>query len=155
MKTNQIHLPQLHRRCANIQKDAVTYSHMKKDALADAYNELSEHLGVWLSDYKGSELNDPYVGLCQMMNDWASPWPGWELSCLNGLTFAQFHLAQAYGHSEIALATLEQRPGRKGIWVSGRDDDDAACFGIYAAKSLTHAKQLLASKEDRLAQTSC
>jgi len=155
MKTNLTHLPQLHRRCATIQKEAVTYSDMKSDALADAHNELGEHLTVWISDYKGPVLNDPYVGLCQMLNDWASPWPGWEFSCLNGLTFAQFHLAWAYGHCEIALATLEQRPGRNGIWVGERDDDDAACFGVYAARSLTHAKHLLASKENRLAQTVC
>jgi hypothetical protein len=153
MKTALIRMPTLYALSNQTQDEAVAFSDMTEDALADAYAELREHLQVWLSDNRDLELNDPYVGLCQLLDDWPSPWPYLDVSCLNGLTFAQFHLAWAYGNSEVALATLTQRPQRGHRGLGGvHDDDDAACYAVYAAKALTHAKHLLASKENRLAQ---
>ena len=152
MKNALIRMPTLYALSNQTQEEAVAFSDMTEDALADAYDELCCHFQVWLSDNKGLELNDPYVGFCQLLDDWPSPWPALDVSCLNGLTFAQFHLAWAYGKSEVALATLTQRPQRGSSSLGAFDDDDAACFAVYAAKALTHAKLLLASNENRLAQ---
>jgi hypothetical protein len=150
--SNTPQLPTLYALCDLTQKEIVALSGLTEDALADAYSELCNHLHTWASDYDGPFLNDPYVCFCQMLQDWKSPWPFMDESCLNGLTFAQFHLAWAYGQSEIALETLTQRP-KKGTGMSfGLDADDAACFAVYAAKGLTHAKQLIALGQDRLAQ---
>lgn len=145
-------MPYLYDRCARIHQDIVKLSAMTEDQLADACVELQEYVNVWHSDHKDFDPNDPFVAFRRMLDDWAIPWPASENSELNGLTLAQFYVARAYGYCETALAGLTQRPKRGSFDKPCFDEDDAACFALYAAQGLAHAKMLLELSKDRIAQ---
>jgi hypothetical protein len=145
-------LPTLYSRCHKLQEEIVMLSGLPEDALADAHIELRECLTHWHSDHKDLDVEDPYDGLCLMMADWQIPWPAMEYSSLNGLKQSQFLLAFAYGEVEQALNILAQRPVKGTRGMPTYDDDDAACFALYAGKACAQAKQIIASGQDVLAQ---
>lgn len=144
-------LPTLYALCAQTQEEIIALSGLSEATLSDAYLELGAYVAAWHSDYSGPAHNDPFVVFTLMLDGWKSPWPCLEGSRLNGLTCAQFYLAWAYGKNKTALQALTSRPTKFNGTLYGYDKDDAACFAVYAAKSLTHAKQLIALGQDRLA----
>jgi hypothetical protein len=153
MKENfQPRLPTLYNRCSVLQLEIAELSRLSEDVLADVHTELCECIAYWHADHKELAVVDPYEGLCLMLKDWTLPWPAMEYSGLNGLKLSQFLLAFAYGASEQALDILVQRPAKGTHGMPAYDDDDAACFAFYAGKAFVHAKQLIATGQDALAQ---
>jgi hypothetical protein len=145
-------LATLYNRCYKLQQEVVGLSGMSEDALADAYLELRECLAYWHSDHKDLAIEDPYEGLCLMMKDWKMPWPAMECSSLNGLKQSQFLLTFAYGEVEQALSVMVLRSVKGKRATLQYDEDDAACFALYAGKACVHAKQVIAYGKDGLAQ---
>ena len=152
MTTSTTQLPRLHARCTELRREIVMLSGLTEAALDDASTEISTNYEIWCAGYKGPDLADPVMGFCEMLHQWPAPWPYNDESSLNGLTLAQFFLVQAYSDIEFSLAILGKRQTRSGLSCTGFVDDDAACSAVYAAKELTHAKGLLASSENVVAQ---
>lgn len=147
-----LRLPILYRRCLKLQQEIVSLSDLSEDVLADVHSELRECITHWSSDHKDLGIEDPYDGLCLVMTDWDMPWPANEYSSLNGLNQSQFLLAFAYGEIEQAMSILVKRPAKGNRDMPAYDDDDAACFALYAGKAYTQAKQIISSGQDREAQ---
>ena len=145
-------LPTLYSRCHKLHEEIVALSGLSEEVLADAHLELRECIAYWHSDHKDLAVEDPYEGLCLMMADWQMPWPAMEDSSLNGLNQSQFLLAFAYGEIELALSILVQRPTKGTRDTPAFDDDDAACFVLYAGKAYAQAKQIITSGLDGIAQ---
>lgn len=145
-------MPTLYSRCHKLQQEIVSASCLTEDALADAHNELRENLAYWHSDHRELAIDDPYDGIVLMMADWKMPWSAMEYSSLNGLKQSQFLLAFAYGEVEQAMSILVQCPVKGARGISAYDDDDAACFALYAGKAYAQAKQIVTSGLDGLAQ---
>lgn len=146
----------LHARCLRIRQAIVTVSDVQEDVLRDASTELEADYEVWCSDYKGPDLADSVEGFGEMLREWHSPWPYIEESSLNGLTIAQFYFSWAYGEINDGIDILATRPLRARTTESGAcffgSVDDAAVSAINAVKALMHAKHLLTSSENGLAQ---
>jgi hypothetical protein len=155
LKAKHIHLPLLHHRCTLMQHEIVALSGLTEDALADAHYGLFSYLSVWESHNKGVDQRDSYLKFCQFLHDSQNMWSRDGVSRLNGLTAAQQHLAWAYSKIKIALRTLTAPLKNLCADFGEINCDVAACYSIDAAKALINAKYLLASKENRLAQTAC
>ena len=128
-------------------------SGLSETALNGAATELSVDYEVFLADYHGIYLVDAYVGFAEMLRQWPSPWPAVDEGALNGLTVAQFFLIWAWQENDSARYFLEGE-----AIASGWGTDDAMSAGVTAAvsaaKSLFHAKYVMAFDADRLGQES-
>jgi hypothetical protein len=126
---------------------------LSKTALDEAASELAVDYEMFLVDYHGFYLVDAYVGLAEMLRQWPSPWPALDTSTLNGLTVAQFFLIWAWEENNAARYCLDGE-----AVAHGWQPDDAMNVGVIAAvsaaKSLFHAKFLMAFNGDRLGQES-
>ena len=122
-------------------------------ALDERALELGLHYDKFLSDYDGSFLVDAHVGFAQMLQQWPSPWPAVDGSALNGLTFADFHLAWAWEENTCARRCLADALREEGMRAA-EAMQEALVAAVSAAKSLGHAKLLLTLGERKIAQDS-
>jgi hypothetical protein len=126
-------------------------SGLTQPTLDDAGTELHVDYEMFCADYRGPYLVDAYVGFAQMLRQWPSPWPTMGLSSLNGLTVAQFFLIWAWEENNTAKYCL----GGEAV-ASGWEPEYAMNCGVIAAvsaaKSLFHAKFLMASGGNKMGQ---
>ena len=131
----------------------VVLSGLTDVALDDAETELGVDYDLFRADYRGFYLVDTYVGFAEMLRHWPFPWPATEDSALNGLTVAQFFLIWASRENNVAKYCLLGK-----AVADGWEPEDAMNCGVVAAvsaaKSLFHAKFLMASGGNKMGQQS-
>src|SRR5712691_6865156 len=122
--------------------------------LADAAIELQVDYEVWCMDYSGPALPDAHVGFAEMLRQWPTPWEADKDSGLNGLTVAQFFFAWAWSQNDTArycldghATTQEWKP-----WEPAAAAKAGVNAAISAAKSLAHARLLMATAPKAVAQ---
>jgi hypothetical protein len=126
-------------------------SGLTRPALDDAATELKVDYELFCADYRGPYLVDAYVGFAEMLRQWSVPWPAMEGSALNGLTAAQFSLIWAWEQNNTATYCLGGEAVANG-WEPGDAMNCGVIAAVSAAKSLFHAKSLLASDGNKMGQ---
>lgn len=116
--------------------------------LDEAATELQIDYEVFLAEYKGPYLADAYIGFTEMLRQW-SPWERVDFSTLNDLTVAQAYLAWAWEQNGDANYCCSGKAADNG-WSPADAIDCGIVSAVSAAKSLCHAKALMASGDRKL-----
>jgi hypothetical protein len=129
----------------------LAFSGMKPAALDDAAFDLQVQHSLFAAQIHGPQPVDEFASFRAMFEFWPLPWKPEPDSALAGLTVAQFFFAWAWALSEWAKNLLD------GVAVAdGMAPDEALATGLRAAvstaQSLLHAKSLLGSVQNGLAQ---
>ena len=117
--------------------------------LEDTATELQVDYEVFLGDYKGRYLADAYLGFTEMLRSWSTPLEKVDFSTLNDLTIAQVYFAWAWQQNNAANYCCSGQAVDEG-WTETDAIGCGVVAAVSAAKSLCHAKALMASGDRRL-----
>jgi len=151
MPFDQTTMPTLYSHAETLRQEIVMLSGLTADTMDEISSEIGLHYEMFLYEYRGPELADPFVHICQMLTDWPTPWSYLAESDLNGLTLAQFYLAWAY-HENGMLLFKPDICLKTSAAYTPMSADGAAFTAISATKAVMRAKQLMGTAQNCIAQ---
>ena len=122
----------------------VMLSGLNEWQLADAATELQVDYEMFCMDYDGPYVPDSHIGFTEMLRNWGDPSIPDEWSSLNGLTEPQLFCCWAWNQNEMAEFCLDGKAVANG-WKSADATECGEIAALSAAKSLAHARQLMAT----------
>ena len=128
-------------------------SGLSVDALTDAALELEVDYELFCKDYREPYFADAHIAFSEMLRQWGTPWGSTDGSSLNGLTMAQFFLACAWTENDGAKYCLDGEAVAQG-WKPMDATQAGVNMAVTAAKSLAHARLLMATGANTIAQES-